>query len=125
MKVIADVCIVPIGVGVSVSKEVAVCERIFADAGLATAAVWVVRRTRIRVQRFPRFGDLSHQDRRRVQVPVGVRDVRVAEISAQGDDMAGDRLPVIPTLLQRADSERAPQIVDARSWLTGLSPQTN
>jgi len=36
MKVIADVCIVPIGVGVSVSKEVAVCERIFADAGLAT-----------------------------------------------------------------------------------------
>ena len=28
-----------------------------ADAGLATAAVWVVRRTRIRVQRFPRFGE--------------------------------------------------------------------
>jgi uncharacterized protein (TIGR00106 family) len=36
MKVIADVCIVPIGIGVSVSKEVAVCERIFADAGLST-----------------------------------------------------------------------------------------
>ena len=27
------------------------------DAGLAQAAVWVVRRTRIRVQRFPRFGE--------------------------------------------------------------------
>jgi acyl-ACP thioesterase len=27
------------------------------DAGLATAAVWVVRRTRIRVNRFPRFGE--------------------------------------------------------------------
>ena len=36
MKVIADVCIVPIGIGVSVSKEVAVCERIFAEAGLKT-----------------------------------------------------------------------------------------
>jgi uncharacterized protein (TIGR00106 family) len=36
MKVIADLCIIPIGVGVSVSKEIAVCERIFADAGLKT-----------------------------------------------------------------------------------------
>ena len=34
MKVISDVCIVPIGVGVSVSKYVAACERIFTDAGL-------------------------------------------------------------------------------------------
>ncbi len=36
MKVIADVCIVPIGVGVSVSKEVAVCERILRETGLKT-----------------------------------------------------------------------------------------
>ena len=34
MKVISDVCIVPIGVGVSVSKYVAACERIFTNAGL-------------------------------------------------------------------------------------------
>lgn len=34
MKVISDVCIVPVGVGVSVSKYVAECERIFKDAGL-------------------------------------------------------------------------------------------
>jgi uncharacterized protein (TIGR00106 family) len=34
MKVISDVCIVPIGVGVSVSKYVAECERIFKHAGL-------------------------------------------------------------------------------------------
>jgi len=34
MKAIADVCVVPIGVGVSVSEYVAVCERIFRDAGL-------------------------------------------------------------------------------------------
>ena len=36
MHVIADVCIIPIGIGVSVSREVAACERVFAEAGLAT-----------------------------------------------------------------------------------------
>ena len=35
MNVIADVCIIPLGVGVSVSKEIAVCERIIAEAGLS------------------------------------------------------------------------------------------
>ena len=34
MEVIADFCVVPLGVGVSVSEYVAACERIFADAGL-------------------------------------------------------------------------------------------
>lgn len=34
MKVIADLCLVPLGVGVSVSKHVAVCEKILSDAGL-------------------------------------------------------------------------------------------
>jgi len=34
MKVIADVCIVPLGIGVSVSKEIALCERVLAEAGL-------------------------------------------------------------------------------------------
>ena len=34
MKVIADLCLVPIGVGVSVSKEVAACERLLRDSGL-------------------------------------------------------------------------------------------
>jgi len=36
MQVIADLCVVPMGVGVSVSREVAVCERILAEAGLKT-----------------------------------------------------------------------------------------
>ncbi|HYL76292.1 MAG TPA: MTH1187 family thiamine-binding protein [Bryobacteraceae bacterium] len=36
MKVIADLCVVPLGIGVSVSKEVAVCERILSEAGLKT-----------------------------------------------------------------------------------------
>ncbi len=36
MKVIADLCLVPLGVGVSVSKYVAACERVLRDAGLQT-----------------------------------------------------------------------------------------
>jgi uncharacterized protein (TIGR00106 family) len=36
MKVIADLCVIPIGVGTSVSREVAVCEKILTDAGLKT-----------------------------------------------------------------------------------------
>jgi uncharacterized protein (TIGR00106 family) len=36
MRVIADFCLVPIGIGVSVSKEVAACQRVFAEAGLTT-----------------------------------------------------------------------------------------
>lgn len=34
MKVIADLCVVPVGVGVSVSHYVAACERILREAGL-------------------------------------------------------------------------------------------
>jgi len=36
VKVIVDLCIVPIGVGVSVSKYVVACERILTAAGLDT-----------------------------------------------------------------------------------------
>ena len=34
MKVIADLCVVPVGIGVSVSPYVAACERVLTDAGL-------------------------------------------------------------------------------------------
>ena len=34
MKVIVDLCVVPLGVGVSVSKYVALCQQILEDAGL-------------------------------------------------------------------------------------------
>ena len=34
MKVIADVCVIPIGVGVSLSPYVAACERVLREAGL-------------------------------------------------------------------------------------------
>jgi len=34
MKVIIDLCVVPVGVGTSVSAHVAACERVLRDAGL-------------------------------------------------------------------------------------------
>lgn len=36
MKVIADLCVVPIGVGVSLGSYIAVCEKILTKAGLKT-----------------------------------------------------------------------------------------
>ena len=36
MKAIVDLCVVPLGVGVSVSKYVAACERVLKEAGLET-----------------------------------------------------------------------------------------
>ncbi len=34
MKLIADLCLVPIGVGTSISKYVAACERVLREAGM-------------------------------------------------------------------------------------------
>ena len=34
MHLIADICVIPLGVGLSVSEHVAACERIFQEAGL-------------------------------------------------------------------------------------------
>ncbi len=36
MRVIADLCVVPVGVGVSVSKYVAACQKVLREAGLET-----------------------------------------------------------------------------------------
>jgi uncharacterized protein (TIGR00106 family) len=36
MKVIMDLCVVPIGVGVSVSRHIVACEKILSQAGLKT-----------------------------------------------------------------------------------------
>jgi uncharacterized protein (TIGR00106 family) len=36
MRVIVDLCVVPLGVGVSLSKYVATCERVLKEAGLET-----------------------------------------------------------------------------------------
>src|SRR6476646_2093062 len=36
MRVIADLCLIPLGIGVSVSKEIAAFERVLTEAGLKT-----------------------------------------------------------------------------------------
>jgi len=36
MKAIVELCVIPIGVGVSISRQVAECERILREAGLKT-----------------------------------------------------------------------------------------
>src|ERR1039458_10142451 len=36
MKAIADICIIPIGAGISLSGHIAACERVLAGAGLKT-----------------------------------------------------------------------------------------
>lgn len=36
MKVLVDLCVIPMGVGTSVSSYVAACERVLSDAGLKT-----------------------------------------------------------------------------------------
>lgn len=36
MKVLVDLCVVPMGVGVSVSKYIAACEKVLQEAGLKT-----------------------------------------------------------------------------------------
>jgi uncharacterized protein (TIGR00106 family) len=36
MHVIIDLCVIPLGVGISVSPYVAACERVLSDAGLKT-----------------------------------------------------------------------------------------
>lgn len=35
MKVVADICVIPIGVGVSVSSHIAACQKVFEDAQLS------------------------------------------------------------------------------------------
>lgn len=37
MKVLVDLCIVPLGVGVSLSSYIAACEKVLQEAGLKTA----------------------------------------------------------------------------------------
>ena len=58
------------------------------------------------------LGNLAHQDRRGLQVPIGVGDVRMAEVGAECHEMPGDRSAIVPALLQRTNREGVTQIVN-------------
>jgi hypothetical protein len=47
MKVLVDISVVPLGVGLSLSRYVAACEKVFTDAGLKTALHAWQRRRRV------------------------------------------------------------------------------
>jgi hypothetical protein len=52
------------------------------------------------VQCLAGFGNLRQQGRRRLEIPVGIGDVPVAEVRAEGDDVAGNRGPLMAALFQ-------------------------
>src|SRR6516225_7149005 len=67
-------------------------------------------------QRFSGLSDLDHETWCGLQVPIGVGHVRVAEVGAERHDVAGDDVPFVTTLLQRADCEGVTQVVHA--WIS-------
>jgi hypothetical protein len=46
------------------------------------------------------FGDLRHQNRGGLQVPIGVRDMRVAEVCAEREKMTRDRVGIATALFE-------------------------
>src|SRR5712691_6021787 len=69
------------------------------------------------------LGDLGHQGRCRLEVPVGIGDMGMPEISAEREDVAGYRVAIKRTPFKRSDRKAVAQIVDARSRLTGLAAE--
>src|SRR5690606_23635422 len=66
------------------------------------------------------IGDVAHQAWRRLQVPVGVGHVRVAEVSREGEHVLGDALPTFRAGFERAHRKGVADVVDARSVTVGL-----
>ncbi len=59
--------------------------------------------------------DVAHQAGRRLQVPVGVGDVRVSEVGREREHVLGDAVAAVGTRLESAHGEGVPDVVDA--WL--------
>src|SRR5712691_6540023 len=69
-------------------------------------------------------GGQSHQLRMHRQIPVGIRDMRMAEKRREHGQSPFDvRLRAIP-LNQRVDGESMPKIVNPRTGVVGWGPQT-
>ena len=66
-------------------------------------------------QHFRRRGDIRHHLRRRLQIPVGVPDIGMAQIGRERDEVPGDLAPLGPALFQHPGCEGMAKIVDA--WL--------
>jgi hypothetical protein len=65
-------------------------------------------------QRLCRRGDIGHQIRRRLKIPVGVLDIGMPEICRQGDEVPGDRTALGTALFQNPCCEGMAKVVNAR-----------
>lgn len=59
--------------------------------------------------------DVGHEIRRGFHIPVGMPDVRVAEIGSEGDEVARNIVTAHRALLQNARREGVTQIMDTRT----------
>ena len=66
-------------------------------------------------QHFRSRSDIRHQVRRRLKIPVGMRDIDVTEIGRQSNKVPSDRLALGAALFQRSSRKGMPKIVDARA----------
>ena len=69
--------------------------------------------------------DRSNSARTRNAIPIGIRDVSVAEIGGERDEMACDGIGVVATPLKRANREGVAQVMDARTPLARLTSKSN
>jgi hypothetical protein len=77
------------------------------------------------MQQLAGFCDPGHQERGGLEIPIRIGTVRVSEIGAKRYDMAIDGITIVLTLLERPDSKRMSQIMDARPALAWSTSQSN
>jgi len=69
--------------------------------------------------------DLVHKERCGLQIPVGIRNMRVTKIGTQRRGVSGYGHRIAGALLKRTNSECMPQVMDARPTLPGFATQSN
>jgi hypothetical protein len=65
------------------------------------------------------IGDAAHQLGRRLQVPVGIGDMRVAQVGRQRQHVAGNGITPAAAALKRLERKVMPQIMNPRRALIG------
>ena len=70
---------------------------------------------------FASLGDISHQLRSCLQIPVRMPYITVTEVGRQRDHVLCDAIAVIRAALESSDRESVAQRMDGRPWATGLA----
>jgi hypothetical protein len=74
---------------------------------------------------FAVHGDLGHEFRRGLEVPVGIRDVCMTEVGAQCEHVAFDVVRIGAALLKGMNGKGVPQIMQTGARLTGACAQSD